>query len=172
MSRPNRILASLAPAGLTFALAGCAVFVAQHSPTPVPAEPVPPAPVVASAASPAPALTAGGPATFTRVQNEIFGPKCAIPECHVTPPPTADDGPPSGLIFEAGKSYDMIVGVRSKEMDLMRVAPGDPDNSFVLRKVTPGAKIAWHAMPLDKPPLSDAERGLIRQWIAAGAKKD
>ena len=54
---------------------------------------------------------------------------------------------------------------------LAAVAPGDAAGSFLLDRVTPDAD--GHAeMPPDGPPLSEAERALLRDWIAAGAVDD
>jgi hypothetical protein len=64
----------------------------------------------------------------------------------------------------------MLVDVPSVlEPDLLRVAPGDPDNSYLVHKVEGSAAIGGQ-MPLGGPPLSAEEINLIRQWIAAGAE--
>jgi len=141
--------------------AACSTFRAQHS-----AEMWHPS---AAVAIPAPDATG---ASFARVQAEIFTPHCAVPECHVTADPAADTAPPQGLVLEAGSAYDMIVGVPSHETELPRVAPGDPEGSYLFRKVSPDLPIGWHRMPLEGAPLSDDERTLLRSWIAAGAPRE
>jgi len=164
MKRPIRLTLDPHRIGLALVLvflAGCTVFEAQHSSRSR-------KPGLATAPSPAP----NSSATLTKVQNEIFTPKCAIPDCHASKAPGAEEGPPEGLILENGKSHEAIVKVQAHEFDLLRVAPGDPDNSYLVRKITPGAQIAWHRMPLDHPELKDSERQLIRDWIAAGAPKN
>ena len=113
----------------------------------------------------------GGPppdptATFTRVQNEIFTPTCAVVGCH------GAIGTQQGLLLAQGSAYQSIVDVPSTEMPaLRRIRPGDPANSYLFRKVT-GAGITGDRMPLGGPPLSDANIDLIRSWIERGAPND
>ena len=69
-------------------------------------------------------------ATFTRVQNEIFTPTCGAIGCHDTL------GHQEGQILTAGKAYANTVGVPSTQMpSLLRVAPNDPANSYLYRKI-------------------------------------
>lgn len=114
----------------------------------------------------------GGPppvdpsATFTRVQNEIFTPTCAALGCHDLL------GRQQNLLLTAGSAYAQTVGVPSAQMpSLRRIAPGDPAISYLYRKIT-GAGITGDRMPQGQPPLSDAEIGLIRDWIRRGAPND
>src|SRR5439155_805242 len=52
----------------------------------------------------------------------------------------------------------------------LRVAPGDPDHSFLLRKLLGQiAPAEGSRMPLVGTPPSAANLDLIRRWIAAGA---
>lgn len=113
----------------------------------------------------------GGPppdptATFTRVQNEIFTPTCARLGCHDT------IGQQSQLVLSTGRAYAATVNVASVEMPaLLRVAPGDPANSYLYRKIT-GAGITGDRMPQALPPLTDAQIALVRDWIRRGAPND
>ncbi|MGN6186628.1 MAG: c-type cytochrome [Thermoanaerobaculia bacterium] len=105
-------------------------------------------------------------ATFTRVQNEIITPTCLNLGCH------DPIGQSSSLVMQASVSYSNLVNRPSVEMpSLMRVAPNDPSNSYLYRKVT-GAGITGDRMPLSKPPLTDAQLKLIRDWIRRGAPND
>jgi len=105
-------------------------------------------------------------ATFTRVQNEIFTPTCALAGCHDL------IGQQSQLVLLAGRAYVNTVGVPSVEMpQLQRVAAGDPNNSYLYRKIT-GSGITGERMPLQLPPLSDAQLKLVRDWIRRGAPND
>jgi len=66
----------------------------------------------------------------------------------------------------------MTVGVASVEMpSLRRVAPSDPANSYLYRKIT-GAGITGDRMPQNLPPLPDAQIKLVRDWIRRGAPND
>ncbi len=51
----------------------------------------------------------------------------------------------------------------------MRVNPGAPDNSYLVRKVEGAAGITGAQMPFGGPPLSQAQIDEIRSWIASGA---
>lgn len=105
-------------------------------------------------------------ATFTRVQNEVFTPTCALSGCH------GSAFPQSELVLAAGQSYAMLVGRPSVQLpSLQRVAPGATLDSYLYRKIT-GAGIVNERMPLGGPPLSDAQIALVRDWINRGAPND
>ncbi|HEX9406999.1 MAG TPA: hypothetical protein VF975_06755 [Thermoanaerobaculia bacterium] len=105
-------------------------------------------------------------ATFTRVQNEIFTPTCAQLGCHDRLGHQEDQQ------LTAGASYAQTVNHPSVEMpSLNRVAPGDPANSYLYRKIT-GAGITGDRMPQGGPYLSDAQIKLVRDWIRRGAPND
>ena len=105
-------------------------------------------------------------ATFTRVQTEIFTPTCAAIGCH------HQIGQQSQLVLTANVAYANIVNVPSVESpSLRRVAPNDPTNSYLYRKLT-GAGITGDRMPQGLPPLSDAQIKLVRDWIRRGAPND
>jgi hypothetical protein len=105
-------------------------------------------------------------ATFTRVQNEVFTPTCGAIGCHDTL------GQQEGLVLTAGKAYANTVGRPSVEVPaLLRVAPSDPANSYLYRKIT-GAGITGDRMPQGGPFLTDAQTKLVRDWIRRGAPND
>ena len=105
-------------------------------------------------------------ATFTRVQNEIFTPTCGAIGCH------DPLGQQQQLVLTAGRAYGNTVGRQSTEMPgLAIVAPSDPSNSYLYRKIT-GAGITGDRMPQGGPYLSDAQLKLIRDWIRRGAPND
>ncbi len=107
-------------------------------------------------------------ATFTRVQNEIFTPTCAVVGCH-DPLGQSQSGQ---LTLTAGRAYAQTVNVASTEMPgLVRIRPNDFANSYLYRKIT-GAGITGERMPLGGPPLSDAQIALVRNWIRRGAPND
>ena len=105
-------------------------------------------------------------ATFTRVQNEIFTPTCAQLGCHDLL------GQQSQMVLSAGRAYASTVNVASVEMpQLSRIAPDDVASSYLYRKIT-GSGITGERMPLQQPPLSDAQIRLVRDWIRRGAPND
>ena len=113
----------------------------------------------------------GGPvsetATFTRVQAEVFTPTCALAGCHLGPASLAQEG-----MVLSGDAYNSIVGVRSNQNpSIFRVTPGDPTNSYLWRKITPGQPIVGDRMP-QTGSTTDAQRRLVSDWIARGAPRD
>lgn len=114
----------------------------------------------------------GGPppetATFTRVQNEVFTPTCALAGCHLGPKQAANEG----LVLEAGAAYANIVGIPSNQNpSLMRIRPNDPDNSYLVRKITPFTDINGGRMP-QSGSITDAQRQLVTDWVRRGAPND
>ena len=99
---------------------------------------------------------------FTVIQDTIFTPACTV--CHT------GARAPLGLRLDEGASYAMLVDVPSVQvLALRRVAPGDPDNSYLVHKIEGRAAVGG-LMPLGGPPLDADQVNLIRQWIAAGAE--
>jgi len=108
--------------------------------------------------------TGGGTVTadFQSIQDNVFTPICT--QCH------QGAGAPEGLNLDATHSYSLLVGVPSQEVpSLDRVKPGDPDNSYIIIKLTNGPGIVGEQMPRGLPPLPQATIDAIRQWIANGA---
>jgi hypothetical protein len=100
-------------------------------------------------------------ADFNSIQENIFTPICS--GCHV------GGGAPEGLRLDAADAYNLLVGVPSTEVpSIMRVKPGDPDNSYIIQKLEGHAAVGAQ-MPFDGPYLSSATIAFIRQWIADGA---
>ncbi len=99
---------------------------------------------------------------FQEIQNTIFTPVCST--CH------SGANAPQGLRLDAGNSYALLVNVASAEVPaLMRVNPGNPDQSYLVQKIQGNAAVGSR-MPANGPPfLSQAQIDLVRGWIAAGA---
>ena len=60
--------------------------------------------------------------------------------------------------------------VKGGESETAAIVPGKPDESYLVEQIT--AADGEAAMPKDKPPLSETQTKLIRQWIAEGAEDD
>jgi hypothetical protein len=104
-------------------------------------------------------------ATFTRVQTEIFSPTCGAIGCH------DPLGQQESLVLTTGRGYQ-VVNKPSLEMpQLALVAPLDPANSYLYRKIA-GSGITGDRMPQGGPFLTDAQIKLIRDWIRRGAPND
>lgn len=104
---------------------------------------------------------------FSQIQTEIFNTNCALSGCH------AGSNPQQGMDLSEGQAYAAIVGVPSTERpELMRVEPGNPDDSYLLMKIEGDPDIVGARMPLGRQPLSSSQISLVRDWIVAGAPED
>ena len=113
-------------------------------------------------APPPPPLTA----TFSSIQANIFTPTCATSGCH------SGAGAPQGLLLDASNSYGLLVNRPSGEVPaLLRVAPADPDNSYLVQKLEGTAAVGGQ-MPLGGQPLAQSAIDVVRQWISDGAIDD
>ncbi len=101
---------------------------------------------------------------FDSIQANVLTPICT--SCHVGA--TA----PLGLRLDEANSYALLVGRASvQQPGLLRVDPGNPDASYLIRKIE-GTAATGGRMPLGGPPLPQADIDVIRQWIAAGAQRN
>jgi hypothetical protein len=92
---------------------------------------------------PPPPPASFGP-NFSEIQDEVFTPTCALSGCHT------GAAAQEGLRLDEANSYGMLVDVASSQVpSILRVAPGDPDNSYLIQKLE-----------------------VIRQWISDGAIDD
>jgi hypothetical protein len=108
--------------------------------------------------------TSSGPITadFQSIQDNVFTPICSV--CHI------GASAPEGLQLDAAHSYNLLVGVPSNEQpSLLRVKPGDPDDSYMVHKIEGLPGIDGGQMPLGETPLPQATIDAIRQWITNGA---
>jgi len=109
------------------------------------------------------------PATVSFVADvqPIFTQNCAIAGCH--------DATTSalGLNLEAGVAFDNIVAVPSQEVPTQPyITPGDPDNSYLFRKIAGAPGIVGSRMPLTNFTFFEENPELlerIRLWILEGA---
>jgi hypothetical protein len=76
-------------------------------------------------------------------------------------------------LSSAGESYAALVSVASLQVtSLNRVEPGNPDESYLIRKLEGGPDIVGDRMPRGGPFLPQATIDEIRAWIAAGAENN
>jgi hypothetical protein len=65
------------------------------------------------------------------------------------------------------------VNVASAEQpSVLRVAPNNPDGSYVVRKLEGASGITGARMPLGGPFLDQATINQVRSWISAGAQNN
>ena len=108
------------------------------------------------------ATPSAGP-TLADIQAAVFTPTCATAGCHT------GASPPQGLRLDDGFSFANLVGVASNEVpSIMRVAPNDPDNSYLVQKIEGTASVGSR-MPLGGAALDQELIDDIRQWIQDGA---
>jgi hypothetical protein len=116
--------------------------------------------------SPTPTATAS---LFDQVQTVIFNATCTEMFCHDS---LAMSG---GLVLEEGVSYGQLVDIEpvngaARERGLLRVDPGDPENSFLLIKLVNPTAAEGLRMPSNLPPLPPEQIQLVNDWIATGAQ--
>lgn len=104
-------------------------------------------------------------ATFARVESEIIQPSCAFSICH-------GGGSSGGLSLtgDAAADHAALVGVASSGLPAETlVIAGDPDNSYLIKKLEDANGIEGDPMP-STGALTDAQIQLVRDWIADGAQ--
>lgn len=101
--------------------------------------------------------------TLSEIQANIFNRSCAFSGCH------AGASPAAGQNLSEGRSFSNLVNVPSSQNSaFIRVLPGDPDNSLLIRKLE-GPVPFGSRMPLGRQPLDSEAIQSIRDWISAGA---
>ena len=106
--------------------------------------------------------------TLDQIQAVVFTPTCATVGCHTGPA----GGPlPTGLdLSDADASFMSLVGIASvQDPMLQRVTAGDPDASYLIRKIEGNAGVGTVMPPPPRQPLDPAVIAEIRQWITDGA---
>jgi hypothetical protein len=114
--------------------------------------------------------------SFSKINTQIFEPNCTY-ACH-----SGGEFAAGGLDMKADP-YHTLVGTRPvagacESSPMMRVDPGQPDQSLVYLKVL--AKLEGKAAPcgdvmplgVDRPSLTADEVDAIRSWIEEGALDD
>lgn len=102
-------------------------------------------------------VAAGPAASIAQVQHDIFTPYCA--SCH-------SPGQEYPDLSSASASVASTVNVVSGEAaPVLEVAPGDPNNSFLIQKLTDGPNLVGHQMPKGGPYLSQAQIEEVSSWI-------
>jgi len=106
--------------------------------------------------------------TLDEIQMAVFSPTCSSSTCNSGPVGTIL---PNGMnLTSADNSFANLVDVDSlQNPTIKRVAPGDPDNSYLIQKLegtAPGAQMPFGGTPLDPAIISN-----IRTWISNGAER-
>lgn len=112
--------------------------------------------------------------TFSSIRAEILestdqAGRTACINCH-----NAIGRQPAGLLNMRDDPYAALVNQPSRQKPgATIVIPGDPDNSYLIRKLEGGPDIALLRMPANGPPyLTPGQIRVIRRWIENGAPRD
>lgn len=98
---------------------------------------------------------------LSSIQKFIFNPSCV--GCH------SGAAPSGGLNLSEGKAYSNLVNANSRSSNLMRVVPGNSDQSYLMKRLT-GANGITTMPPGGK--LSQQYINAVGQWIDDGAKNN
>jgi hypothetical protein len=111
--------------------------------------------------------------SFSSIEQNIFqatdsSGRAACTQCHTS---SGGRTPPQGLSLDPGAAYGSLVGVASRQKPgLLRVNPGNPDESYLVHKLEGRADIVGQRMPRTAGPfLTEGQMMVIRRWIALGA---
>ena len=126
--------------------------------------------VVAATTATAQEAGEAGEAAPVRFEQDIqpfFNQQCYA--CHLR------GAEPGGLALEPGIAYEELVGVESTQSDLLRVAPGEPEASYLVHKLRgthlevggEGAR-----MPQGGVGVTEDILDTIVRWIEAGAPRE
>jgi uncharacterized protein (TIGR03118 family) len=106
-------------------------------------------------------------ATLTQIQQTVFSARCA--GCHNGSQPPGG-ALPGSLDLRAGSSFASLVGVPSLEQPTRsRVAPNEPESSYLIQKLQGATGISGARMPFGGPFLDQATIDDVKSWIGAGA---
>ena len=105
--------------------------------------------------------------SLSSIQGSIFSPTCAVAGCH------SSGSASGGLVLASGQAFSNLVNVPSTGVpSLDRVEPGDPERSYLIKKLRGDADISGSRMPQGGPPLSSNQIDSIIQWIENGASNN
>ena len=113
--------------------------------------------------------------TFSSVQSQIFettdsAGRVACTNCHTN----VGRNPAGGMNLVHDLAYDQIVNVPSRgQPRATRVIPGDPENSYLVRKLEGLPDLVGLRMPFSGAPvLTDGQISILKRWIAIGAPRN
>jgi hypothetical protein len=111
-------------------------------------------------------------ASFSSIRQEIFettdAGRTACVTCH-----TPVGGMPAGGLNLVTDPYGALVNaVSTGKRDMLRVAPGNPEASYLIHKLQGRSGIAGERMPFNGPPfLTSSEIHAVKRWIDIGAPR-
>lgn len=114
----------------------------------------------------------GSDPTYGELQAQVFNVSCNQSSCHSV------NGRRGELVLVDGMSHAQLVNVAADNEaaaaeGLLRVVPGDPERSFLYRKLRSPLELRYgEVMPLGTGGLDEERLDGIRAWIARGAPED
>ena len=115
----------------------------------------------------APMVNAADAVSFQRDIVPLLKSRCAA--CHLT------GEEPGHMALHPRAAYGYLVNVASVESPLLRVAPGAPDESYLVHKLQ-GTQLDIGGegvqMPIESGPLAEPDIRMIREWIREGANSN
>jgi hypothetical protein len=129
-----------------------------------------PDPIGADSGASASSSEAGGSLAFepklSAIQTGLFDKRC-VTDCHEA------TSPASGLSLAPGRSYKELLNQASQQLGTaVRVVSGDPDRSYLVKKLEGSKGIVGEVMPRLAPERPQAEIDAVRSWIKRGARND
>lgn len=100
--------------------------------------------------------------SFKKSIEPVLNDSCALSTCHIQPDEAQD------LVLQTGKSYVWMVDVPSFEVRMKRIAPGDPEASYLVHKLRGTHHEVGgdgERMPFNLDPLTDGQIAEIIAWI-------
>lgn len=98
--------------------------------------------------------------------SPILAASCAHEGCHI---PLS--GAPSGWVFLRGVGGVGIVAEQCSDSRLF-IAPGDPEGSYVIHKMTDHNICTGQTMPKDAALMAEGEVQTVYDWICDGAQNN
>jgi hypothetical protein len=106
----------------------------------------------------------GDPVTLSELQASLFTPSCAVSGCHNSASARA------GLILASGSTFNETVNVASSQRPTIDIIePGDPESSYMVKKLRGDSDIDGARMPDGGPFLSAEQMAELASWINSGA---
>jgi hypothetical protein len=108
-----------------------------------------------------------GAVTLTELQSSLFTPTCALAGCHNAASARA------GLVLEDGLTFEETVNVASSQVPSIDIVePGDPERSYLIKKLRGDSDISGARMPDGGPFLSAERIADVASWIDSGAPEN
>ena len=112
--------------------------------------------------------------TLDRIQRQVFNGSCATGGCHdsqsLQAGLTLEEGSSHGALVDVDPSNGVALGAGYKRVTTTGPTSGDPDTSFLFKKITGDLQPGMgDQMPFGGPKLSQQFQDIVELWILDGA---